>query len=140
MPGYNNYTGFTPNTAVGYQTPMVTAYAPQPTPNTYLPPSATQQPTTNLMTIFVNTEEEVLNYPVAAGLTVLLISFNQNKFWLKSTNTNGVPQPLRVFPFTEEIQQSAQVTNNQNDSVTRNEFRALNEKLEKLINDLGGGK
>lgn len=140
MPGYNNYTG------AGYQTPMPptftpnTTWAPQPTPNVYQPPTATQQPTTNLMTIFVNTEEEVLNYPVAAGLTVLLISFNQNKFWLKSTSTNGVPQPLRVFPFTEETQSSNQVVNNQNDLVTRDEFRALNEKLEKLINDLGGGK
>lgn len=132
MPTYNNINpqGFMPNAA----------WASQPMPNVYQPQASTQQPSSNLMTIFVNSEEEVLNYPVAAGLTVLLLSFNLKKFWLKSTNTNGVPQPIRVFPFTEEIQQSAQTTNNQNDSVTREEFRALNEKLEKLINDLGGGK
>ena len=132
MPTYNNINpqGFKPNAA----------WASQPMPNVYQPQTSTQQPSSNLMTIFVNSEEEVLNYPVAAGLTVLLLSFNLKKFWLKSTNTNGVPQPIRVFPFTEEIQQSAQATNNQNDSVTREEFRALNEKLEKLINDLGGGK
>lgn len=132
IPTYNNINpqGFMPNTA----------WAPQPTPNVYQPQTSTQQPSSNLMTIFVSSEEEVLNYPVAAGLTVLLLSFNLQKFWLKSTNTNGVPQPLRVFPFTEEIRQSAQVTNNQNDLVTRDEFKALNEKLEKLINDLGGGK
>ena len=139
MPGYNNYLN-NPNpyqpTAIGgasfspynYQTAVP------------MPQQQAQQPSSNLMTIFVTSEEEVLNYPVAAGLTVLLLSFNLQKFWLKSTNTNGVPQPLRVFPFTEETQSSNQVVNNQNDLVTRDEFKALNEKLEKLINDLGGGK
>jgi len=50
-------------------------------------PSATQN---GLMTIFVNSEDEVNNYPVAAGLTVLLISFNLKKFWLKATDTSGI--------------------------------------------------
>lgn len=137
MPGYN---AFTPG---GYQPIMPPTFTPTSTYQPlqqFQPQQQSQQPSSNLMTIFVNSEEEVLNYPVAAGLTVLLLSFNLQKFWLKSTNTNGVPQPLRVFPFTEEIQQSAQITNNQNDLVTRDEFKALNEKLEKLINDLGGGK
>lgn len=140
MPGYNNFA------SNPYQTPLVgganfSPYTPYQTGiPMQQPQQQSQQPSSNLMTIFVNSEEEVLNYPVAAGLTVLLLSFNLQKFWLKSTNTNGVPQPLRVFPFTEEIQQSAQVANNQNDLVTRDEFKALNEKLEKLINDLGGGK
>lgn len=126
VPAYNNInpTGFMPN-QFGYQPQQIN----QP---------VQQQPSSNLMTIFVNSEDEVLNYPVAAGLTVLLISFNQKKFWLKSTNTNGVPQPLRVFPFTEEVQSNVPL-NNQNDGVTREEFRALSDKLDKLLQDLGGG-
>lgn len=137
MPAYNNYT------LGGYQPIMPPTFTQSSTYQPlqqFQPQQQSQQPSSNLMTIFVNSEEEVMNYPVAAGLTVLLLSFNLQKFWLKSTNTNGVPQPLRVFPFTEEIQQSAPIANNQNDLVTRDEFKALNEKLEKLINDLGGGK
>ena len=96
-----------------------------------------QQPQqqTSLLTVFVDSENEVNDYPVAAGTTVQLISFKLNKFYLKSTATNGVPQPVRSFSFTEEIQ------NNQNEpsSVSREEFDALSKKLDKLLNELGGG-
>ena len=88
----------------------------------------------NLFTVAVSSEEEVNNYPVAAGTTVLLISFNLNKFWLKKTGTNGVPEPLRVFPFKEEMQ----VVEQNNTAVTREEFNSLVKNVEKLIHDLGG--
>lgn len=88
----------------------------------------------SLMTVFVNNEQEVNDYPVAAGMTVQLICFKLGKFWLKSTGTNGVPQPIRAFTFTEDAQPS-QI---QNDSVSRDEFNALNEKFEKLLKELGG--
>ena len=89
-----------------------------------------------LLTVFVDSEQEVNDYPVAAGTTVQLISFKMGKFYLKSTGTNGVPQPIRSFTFVEdEIK-----TNNQNDSVSRDEFNALNDKLDKLIAELGGDK
>ena len=68
-------------------------------------------------------------------MTVLLISFNLGKFWLKSTNTSGIPEPLRVFPFKEEKQDQAQ---SQNSMVTREEFAELAESVKKLISDLGG--
>ena len=89
----------------------------------------------NLMTIAVSTEDEVNNYPVAAGMTVLLISFNLGKFWLKSTNTSGIPEPLRIFPFKEEKPNQVQPQQN---AVTREEFSELAESVKKLINDLGG--
>lgn len=89
----------------------------------------------SLMTIYVNSEEEVNNYPVAAGTTVLLMSFNLNKFWLKSTSTSGIPEPIREFSF-DEIK--AQTPQQQTDGVSREEFIALAESVKKLINDLGG--
>lgn len=107
-----------------YQTPIQNPYQ-QP---------AYQPNTTSLMTVFVNSENEVNDYPVAAGTTVQLISFKLGKFWLKSTGTNGVPQPLRSFSFTEETQ----AANIQNDSVSRAEFDALSGKIDKLIKELGG--
>lgn len=105
------------------------------TQNTFSQP---QQQSNNgsLMTIFVQNEDEVNNYPVAAGLTVLLISFSAKKFWLKSTDTSGVPQQPRSFSFNEETP-----LQNQNGSfVSRAEFSELSAKLDKLISELGGTK
>lgn len=93
-----------------------------------------QQTPGSIMTIFVNSEDEVRNYPVAAGVTVLLLSFNLKKFWLKSTSTNGVPESLREFPFEETTPQAAQ----QSTGVSREEFDSLSKKIDKLIADLGG--
>ena len=120
-----NTTGMYPYQT--YQSQQYQVQAPQPV----------QQQSTSLMTVFVNSEQEVNDYPVAAGLTVQLISFSLGKFWLKSTATNGVPQPIRAFSFTEET--TVQPTN-QNDQVSRDEFNALNDKLDKLLKDLGGDK
>ena len=122
-----------------YQTP---AYTYNPTgyngSQPYAYGSYQQQPQQSnngqLLTVFVNSEAEVNDYPVAAGTTVQLISFKMGKFYLKSTATNGVPQPIRVFRFEEETQ--AQEI--QNGAVSRDEFDALNAKLDKLLKELGG--
>lgn len=97
-----------------------------------------QQAQNSILTVFVNSEDEVNFYPVAAGVTVMLVSFNLGKFYLKSTGKNGVPEPLRVFPFTEETRLPA----NQNDDVfvRREDFDALSNKIDSLINSLGGEK
>lgn len=95
-----------------------------------------QNNSNSLMTVLVSSEDEVNNYPVAAGFTVMLVDFSHNKFWLKSTAMNGVPQPPRVFTISEISQQPAQIQNGSN--VTREEFDALNSKLTKLIASLGG--
>jgi len=117
-----------------YQTGV---YNPIWSQSTYQP--QVQQPaqqTSNgqLLTVFVDSETEVNDYPVAAGTTVQLISFKLGKFWLKSTATNGVPQPIRVFSFKEETP----APEIQNGAVSREEFDALNMKLDKLLKELGG--
>lgn len=98
-----------------------------------LPQQPPQQTPGSIMTIFVNSEDEVRNYPVAAGVTVLLLSFNLKKFWLKSTSTNGVPESLREFPFEEKT-----VVPQPSTGVSREEFDSLSKKIDKLIADLGG--
>lgn len=97
-----------------------------------------QQAQNSILTVFVNSEDEVNFYPVAAGVTVMLVSFNLGKFYLKSTGKNGVPEPLRVFPFTEETRLPA----NQNEDVfvRREDFDTLSNKLDSLIKSLGGEK
>ena len=89
----------------------------------------------NLLTVLVNDESEVDLYPLAPNTTVMLMSFEKGKFWIKSRGMNGVPQPTRVFDFKELATAPAQPT----DTVSRKEFAALNEKIDKLIADLGGG-
>lgn len=133
MAFYNPYQvpSYTYN-VLGYNQPTPTSQTAVPA-STYIPP---QQQQISLLTVFVNSEAEVNDYPVAAGTTVQLISFKMGKFYLKSTATNGVPQPVRIFSFTEETS-SPEI---QNGAVSRDEFDALNAKLDKLISELGGDK
>lgn len=117
------------------------SYTYNPDPYGYSRSAMSGQPTqqnnsNSLMTVLVSSEDEVNNYPVAAGFTVMLVDFSHNKFWLKSTAMNGVPQPPRVFTISEISQQPVQIQNGSN--VTREEFDALNSKLTKLIASLGG--
>jgi len=106
----------------------------------YQPPQQTQ--TSSFYTVLVNGDAGANAYPVASGNTVLLMDFNSNKFWLKSTNANGIPQPLRCFDFKEEIQE---IQNGSGNGVTRDEFNVLSqnvssltESVNKLLHDLGG--
>lgn len=138
---YNPYAQYYPT---NYQTPVQQQYQPPMQNaerlgvacNTANSQQCCRQISKNrlLMTVFIEREEDVNDYPVAAGTTVQLISFKLGKFWLKSTATNGVPQPLRTFSFTEQTPP----TKIQNDGVSRAEFDALNNKLDKLLKELGG--
>ena len=96
-----------------------------------------QQPqqTGSILMIQIQSDDEVNTYLVAAGTTVMLINFSTMKFWLKSTNTSGVPEPVRKFSFKEEVTHSPQTN-----TVTREEFNNLSEKIDKLLKDLGGDK
>lgn len=124
----NNYAGYYLGQPIG--APAAQSYSV----NGYQPVQQPQNNSGNIMTVFVNTEDEVQNYPVAAGTTVQLICFAANKFWFKSTSTNGVPEALREFEFKE----TTKVQPQNPASVTRAEFDDLSKKIDKLINDLGG--
>lgn len=122
MPNFN-YTNSPPAYSNSYQ-PMT------------LPFATSAKDSLNPMMVFVNSEAEVNNYPVAAGLTMLLLCFRENKFWLKSTSINGIPEPIRSFSFSEITPK----LESNSDSVSREEFNTLSEKLDKLIESLGGNK
>ena len=124
MPGYypNSYS----------QTQYYNGTANYSLPVTPIP----QQSTNSVMVVFVDGEAGARSYPVAAGNTVMLMDFNSNNFWLKSTDTTGMPQQLRTFEFKEIIQQPAQSPT----GVSREEFNSLSDKLDKLIAELGGNK
>lgn len=86
-----------------------------------------------IVTALVANEVDAQSYPVGAGNTVLLIDFNQNRFWLKSTAANGVPMPMRSFAFEEKTVEPAKATvEPANDYVTKADF----DELKKMIGDL----
>ena len=90
------------------------------------------QPSVNsIMTVFVSGESGASSYPVGAGNTVMLIDFDSKMFWIKSTDTNGVPQQLRRFNFVEQTAEKQ--ANNEDAPVTRKEFEELKQMLDDLL-------
>ena len=139
MAAYTN--GYTPyNGSYAYsQAPNYSQmYAPSPYQQTMQQPQYQVQPTMNgFLTIPVDGERDAQEYPVGAGCEVMLISFKEGKFWIKGTAKNGIPNPLRPYSFREDTEM---VPQNQNGSiyVTKDELDSIRNKLNELIEKLGG--
>ena len=99
-----------------------------------------QQPVTqpapqNQQIIWVQGEEGAKAYMVAAGNSVLLMDSETSTFYIKTTDNSGMPQPLRIFDYTERKAQQKQAVQEKaetKDYVTREEFDALAAKFETL--------
>ncbi len=61
------------------------------------------------------------------------IDFDAKKFWLKSTDLNGMPSRFAAFNFTEEIQQQGGDTAN---FISRNEFNDLKQSIDNQFKQL----
>lgn len=87
----------------------------------------------NSSIIWVQGEVGAKAYPVAAGASVILMDSEENRFFIKSTDASGMPLPLRVFTYTEEVatQRSYDSGHDTGDYVTRKE---LEEMLRNLRN------
>ena len=141
MAAYN----YLPNPTLGYngyqqngQTTTAVGGTQYSQPNWYTQQSQVPQPQTmkGFTTIIVDGRNDVDFYPVAAGCSAMLISFKEHMFWIKSTNTSGIPEPLREFPFTEN--KSKEAHQNDGSFATKEELTALSNKLDKIIASLGG--
>lgn len=108
--------------------------------------------TSQLTIVNVKGEAGAMNYPVAAGNTVLLMDFDSNQFWLKSTAQNGSPMPMRYFSFVEntpkvetpDIINSQFVTKKELDDLKAylgNQFQGIKSQLNGIKKpENGGGK
>ena len=67
-------------------------------------PTQNQAPDTGI--IWVSGIEGAKSYLVGAGRSVLLMDSESSVFYLKSTDMSGMPQPLRIFDYTERTTQS----------------------------------
>ena len=79
-----------------YYTQMQQAYAPQ----MQQAPVQNQQSGQNSI-IWIQGEQAAKSYMVAPNTTVLLMDSESQRFYLKSSDASGMPQPLRVFEYTE---------------------------------------
>lgn len=67
------------------------------------------QPTQNGIT-WVQGIEAAKSYLVGAGQSVLLMDSETSSFYIKSTDTSGMPMPLRVFDYKERTQTQTQAS------------------------------
>lgn len=93
----------------GYQT----GYYGQPMPEQFsrqnqmiqqpmtAPQSQPQQTTDTGGIIWVQGEAGAKAYLVAPGQSVLLMDSEKSAFYIKSTDSSGMPLPLRIFDYTE---------------------------------------
>lgn len=84
--------------------------------------------------IWVQGEEGAKAYMVAPGNSVLLMDSENSAFYIKSTDASGMPQPLRVFDYTERgtMQRAQAAQQPAQDYVTRQEFEALQARIDAL--------
>lgn len=110
-------------------------------------PGATQPPQTNQGLLWVQGEAAARSYLVAPNTTVLLMDSESQTFYLKSTDTSGMPMPLRIFDYTERTAQqnvpqnapqAAQSAPEDLDSkyVTREEYSRLQAKYAEIMEKL----
>ena len=98
-----------------------------------------QQPQQSAPIIWVQGEEGAKAYMVAAGNSVLLMDSENSVFYIKSTDASGMPQPLRIFDYTERGKQAPQKPETVDDKfVTRAEFDALRARFDALTADKPG--
>ena len=69
-------------------------------------PQPQQQQGSGVMCVWVQGESGAKGYPVAAGTTVMLLDSENQAFYIKSTDSSGMPMPLRTFDFTERVTKS----------------------------------
>lgn len=113
-----------------YQPPMadqLTQYRQQQ----YTMPQAAPQPQPSPI-LWVQGEEGAKAYMVAPGASVLLMDSESSSFYIKSTDASGMPQPLRIFDYTERVANAKASVIPSADYVTREEFNALSARIDAL--------
>ena len=85
-----------------------------------------QQQGLNGNIVWVQGEAGAKSIQVNAGNSVLLMDSEQQVFYIKTVDASGIPQPLRIFPYSEKVDVAKNATTTpierQQDYVTRDEF------------------
>lgn len=87
--------------------------------------------------IWVQGEQAAKGYPVAPNQSVLLMDSEQSAFYIKSADNAGMPQPLRIFDYSERntnpvpVQQATQQP--EQNFVTHTEFEEKLDEIKSMI-------
>lgn len=102
-------------------------------------PQQMQQPSQQAAPIiWVQGEEAAKSYLCAPGNSVLLMDSEKSSFYIKTVDASGMPQPLRIFDYTERTAQKQpekEPEQQSNNYVTRAEFDALSARFDALAAD-----
>lgn len=132
---YNNYfPQFYNPTPMPYMAPQpqMAAQGPQ------VPQNAPQNQNNGIT--WVQGEAAAKAYPVANGQSVLLMDSEESVMYIKSTDTSGMPMPLRIFDYSERKQnKTAPVASKEPDFVSRSEFDAFKTEITESINGIRNG-
>lgn len=91
---------------------------------------------------WVQGEADAKARPVLAGHSAIFMDSEESVMYIKTVDQSGIPQPLRVFEYKErttEQQNSGAKAVVSEETVTRSEFNALAEKVNRLIEGEGEG-
>jgi hypothetical protein len=128
---YNNYMF-----PQGYQPAILPQYQQAINQLQQNVPQQQVQPQNNGI-IWVQGEQAAKGYPVAPNQSVLLMDSEQSAFYIKSADNAGMPQPLRIFDYSERntnpvpVQQASQQS--EQNFVTHTEFEEKLEEIKSMI-------
>lgn len=91
--------------------------------------------------IWVQGEAGAKAYPVAPGNSMLLMDSESECFYIKTTDASGIPMPLRVFTYTEIVQE--EVTEPKIDTTnfaTQTDLDKLRQELRNALDELSKPK
>ena len=98
-----------------------------------------QQPQQSAPIIWVQGEEAAKSYLCAPGNSMLLMDSEKSSFYIKTVDASGMPQPLRIFDYSERTAAQKQPTQaaqaQAGEFVTRAEFDALAARFDALTAD-----
>lgn len=97
----------------------------------YTPPVQNYQPVQpDTSIIWVQGESGAKAYPVQNGKSVVLFDSESEHFFIKTADASGMPQPLRVFSYSETNENDMKAPAiDTSQFITRDEFEAAIEKL-----------
>lgn len=91
--------------------------------------------------IWVQGESGAKSYMVAPNSTVMLMDSESQRFYLKSTDASGMPQPLRIFEYTEKPQNAPNVASGSqsidySSFATKAEFEAFRSEIDGILKNI----
>ena len=91
--------------------------------------------------IWVQGEAGAKSYMIAPNSTVMLMDSESQRFFLKSTDVSGMPQPLRIFEYHETTQNAHKTapieqTVDYSSFATKAEFEAFKGEIEGILKNV----